>query len=202
MTASKKASSTVSKRYASALLDLALEKKRLDKVASDLNDLQSMVAESSMLSILIHSPLVSKAQKANGLMAIAEKAGFDKLTKNFLGVLIHNGRLSALGAVIAAFEYAIAQQRGEITVNVEVAQDMSKEQQAELQKTISKAIGSDVTLKLKVEPSILGGMIVTVGSHMVDDSVARKLERLQAAMSRQSNINEAAPKKKSTKKKA
>ncbi|MEM7679482.1 MAG: F0F1 ATP synthase subunit delta [Pseudomonadota bacterium] len=201
MTASRKVSSTVSKRYASALLDLAVEKKRLDQVAADLKALQGMIADSSMLFILIHSPLVSKAQKSNGLMAVTKKAGFDKLTENFLGVLIHNGRLSALGAIISAFDYAIAEQRGEITVNVEVAQDMSKEQQAELQKTISKAVGSDVTLKLKVEPGILGGMIVTVGSHMVDDSVARKLERLQAAMSKQSNVNEEKPKKK-TKKKA
>lgn len=189
MTSATKVPSTASLRYAAALIDLAEENKSLDKIAKDLNELQSMISNSDDLNMLITSPLLSKAQQDKALAAIAKKAKFQKLTVNFIGVLTENGRLSILSDIINAFEAELATRRGEITVNATVAQDMSEKQKKALQTAISKSIGADVTVKTTVEPSILGGMIVTVGSQMIDDSVARKLERLKAAMGKQSNEN-------------
>ncbi len=181
--------SAVSFRYAIALMDLAEEAKKLDKVEKDLSDLRSMISASADLSRLIRSPLVNAGKRGAALQALAEKAKFQDLTRNFLGVLSENGRLNALESIIEAFYGELSKRRGEITVNVQTAQDLSAKQQKALQDTISKAVGSEVFLHAKVEPGILGGMIVTVGSQMIDDSVARKLERLKAAMSKQSNEN-------------
>ena len=189
MTSAAKASSAVATRYAVALIDLAEDKKNLSKVEKDLTELRSMIESSDDLSVLIRSPLVGKAQQEKALAALATKAKFQDLTQNFLGTLAQNARLSALEGIIAAFHAEISRRRGEVNVQVQVAQDMSAKQKKSLQDTISKTVGSDVTLDVRVDPSILGGMIVTVGSQMIDDSVARKLERLQAAMSKQSNQN-------------
>jgi F-type H+-transporting ATPase subunit delta len=189
VTSATKAPSAVATRYAVALMDLAEEGKKLDKVVKDLDDLRSMIADSPDLSHVIRSPLINKEQQKKALFALADKAKLQDLTKNFLGVLADNGRLAYLEAVIAAFHVETDKRRGAITVDVQVAQDMSAAQKKALQDAISKSIGTDVTVNARVEPSILGGMIVTVGSYMIDDSVARKLQRLQVAMSKQSNEN-------------
>ena len=192
MTSAVKVSSAVSSRYAAALMDLAETSKVLDKVEADLADLKAMVAGSSDLSLLIGSPLVSRVQQESALSALADKAKFQTLTKNFLGVLTQNRRLYALGAIIEAFRAALSRRRGEVSVSVETAQALKAAQVKSLQSAISKGIGSDVTLDEKVNPDILGGMIVTVGSHMIDDSVARKLDRLKAAMNKPSDDSVAA----------
>lgn len=189
MTSATKASSAVASRYAAALIDLAEEHKTLDKVEQDLRDLKAMIGDSADLLLLIRSPLAGRTQQEKALFALADKAGFQDLTKNFLGVVSNNGRVNVLESIIEAFYAELSQRRGEVTVNVQVAQDMSEAQKQALQAAISKSVGAEVTLNAKVEPGILGGMIVTVGSHMIDDSVARKLERLQAAMGKQSNEN-------------
>lgn len=149
-----------------------------------------MVGASDDLALLIRSPLVNAAKRDGALRALADKAKFQDITKNFLSVLSKNGRLSALGSIIDAFFRGLSKRRGEISVNVQVAQDMSEKQKKELQAAISKSVGAEVAMNLKVEPSILGGMIVTVGSQMIDDSVARKLERMKVAMAKQSNEND------------
>ncbi|MCB1533061.1 MAG: F0F1 ATP synthase subunit delta [Alphaproteobacteria bacterium] len=184
-----KASSTVASRYAVALIELAEQAKAVKAVEKDLNELSSMIESSADLSVMIRSPLAGSAQQAKALLALANKAKFSDLTKNFLGVLAQNGRVNALEAIIKAFSAELSKRRGEISVTVQVAQDMSAAQKKSLEAAIAKTVGSDVLLDVRVEPSILGGMIVTVGSQMIDDSVARKLERLQAAMSKQSNEN-------------
>ena len=189
MTSAVKASSTVASRYAVALIELAEQAKAVKAVEKDLNELSSMIESSADLSVMIRSPLAGSAQQAKALLALANKAKFSDLTKNFLGVLAQNGRVNALEAIIKAFSAELSKRRGEISVTVQVAQDMSAAQKKSLEAAIAKTVGSDVLLDVRVEPSILGGMIVTVGSQMIDDSVARKLERLQAAMSKQSNEN-------------
>jgi F-type H+-transporting ATPase subunit delta len=189
VTSATKASSAVATRYAVALIDLAEEAKILDKVDADLGDLRSMMNESSDLAALVRSPRVNRARQEAALDALAEKAKFQKLTRNFLGVLARNRRMAALEAITAAFHKELSRRRGEITVNVQTAQDMTPAQLKALQDALSKSMNADVIVHAKVEPSILGGMIVTVGSHMIDDSVARKLERLKAAMNKQSNEN-------------
>jgi F-type H+-transporting ATPase subunit delta len=170
-------------------MDLAEEAKTLEKIEVDLANLRSMVESSADLAAFIQSPLVSRVSQESALAALAEKAQFQPLTKNFLGVLAQNRRVNKIGDVIRAFFQELSRRRGEVVVNVKTAQDMSPAQIRALQDTLSKSMGAAVIINAKVEPSILGGMIVTVGSHMIDDSVARKLERLKAAMSRQSNEN-------------
>ena len=186
---SAKASHAVTSRYALALIELAQESNRIQQVERDLNELGAMIAASADLTTVISSPSLSRDQQAKAIMAIADKAKFDGLTRNFLGVLVKNRRLGAVQGITEAFRTELSRRRGEVAVEVQTAQDMSASQLESLQRAIAKGLGRDVALKAKVEPSILGGMIVTIGSKMIDDSVARKLERLKAAMSRQSNQN-------------
>lgn len=186
---SAKASHAVTSRYALALIELAQESNKIEKVERDLNELAAMISASGDLATVISSPSLSSDQQAKAMMAIAEKAKFEGLTRNFLGVLVKNRRLAAVQGIVEAFRTELSRRRGEVAVEVQTAQDMSASQFEALQRAIAKGLGRDVALKAKVEPSILGGMIVTIGSKMIDDSVARKLERLKAAMSRQSNQN-------------
>ncbi|MCK5284624.1 MAG: F0F1 ATP synthase subunit delta [Alphaproteobacteria bacterium] len=189
MTSASKISSAVPFRYATALMDLAEESNVLGKIEKNLSDLRAMVLKSVDLFNLINSPLFNETKRSLAIRSLADRAGFHVLTKNFIGVLSNNGRLNLLESIVDAFYIELSKRRGEITVKVQTAQDMSAKQQKVLQDSISKAVGSDVSLDTQVEPEILGGMIVTVGSQMIDDSVVRKLERLKAAMSKQSNEN-------------
>ena len=189
MAASKQTSSIVSKRYANALIELADDKKNLDKVEKDLSDLAGMIESSEELQFAIRSPLINEASMQKAVMAIADKAKLQDITKSFLGVLVQNGRIEELSNIIKAFNQILDKRRGAITVDVEVAQDLTAKQKKDLQTALSKAIGKDVAVNAKVEPSILGGMIVTIGSQMIDDSVRRKLERLKVSLGRGANEN-------------
>jgi F-type H+-transporting ATPase subunit delta len=185
-----KASHAVTSRYALALIELASESNKIAQVERDLAELVKMIRASADLSTVIYSPSLSRDKQDKAIQAIADKAKFDGLTRNFLGVLVKNRRLNAVEGIIEAVRTELSRRRGEVTVEVQTAQDMTATQMESLQRAIAKSLGREVALKAKVEPSILGGLIVTVGSKMIDDSVARKLERLKAAMSRQSNTNE------------
>ena len=189
MSSSGQTSSIVSQRYANALIELAEEGKKLDKVEKDMLSLAKMVDDSADLAALIRSPLNNQDSLYKAMFAIAEKAKFQDITTSFLGVLIQNRRLGNLPKIVEAFGAAIDKRRGAITVNVEVAQDLSAKQQKELQAALTKAIGKDVAINAVVKPDILGGMIVTIGSHMIDDSVRRKLERLKVSMGSGANEN-------------
>ena len=184
-----KASHAVTSRYALALIELALESNKIEKVERDLADLSAMLASSADLGTLVNSPVLGGYRQEKALQAVAEKAKFDTLTRNFLGVLAQNRRLNALEDILEAFRSELSRRRGEVAVEVQAARAMSASQMESLQRAITKSLGREVAMKAKVEPSILGGLIVTVGSKMIDDSVARKLERLKAAMSQQSNQN-------------
>ena len=114
--------------------------------------------------------------------ALAQKAKFQTLTANFLGVLAQNRRLPALGAVIGAFQSELRRRRGEVEAKVETAFALNPAQTNALQEQLSKAMGTNVTLNVEVNRDLLGGLVVTVGSRMIDDSVRRKLEKLQRTM--------------------
>lgn len=189
MPSATKVSSAVTSRYALALIELATQLNKMEKVEQDLDAMRAMIAASPELAQVVHSPSLSRKKQESAVGALAEKTKFDPLTKNFLGVLVHNRRLYAFEAITEAVKAELSRRRGEIAVEVKTAQDLSPEQIKALQKAISQSVGREISLKAKVEPSILGGLIVTVGSKMIDDSVAHKLERLKAAMSRQSNQN-------------
>ncbi len=188
--ASSRVSSVVTSRYATAILDLAAEKKLTDKIESDMADLKATLAGSKDLQDVLANPRIAKDLQAKVMADIAKKAGLQELTLNFLGVLIQNRRLGALAQIIETVQKEIARRRGERTAFVTVAQDLSPKQIKELQESLSKSTGASVSLQVQVDPSILGGMIVTLDSQMIDDSVARKLERLKNAMGRGANENE------------
>ena len=189
MSTQTQSSTVVSRRYAGALLDLAEESKALAKVEKDLDELAAMMLSSSDLATMIASPLTTRADQEKAAQKLAEKAKFQKLTKNFLGVLAQNGRLNILPAILRDVESEMTKRRGELVANVETAVALTDKQTKALQKEISKAMGRDVMIEATVNPDIMGGMVVTAGSYMIDDSVKRKLERLRSAMSGSANEN-------------
>ena len=169
-------------RYAAALFDLAKDADAIDATARDVESLKALLAESADLRRLVASPAFSAEDKTAGLVAVAEKAGLDPLVRRFLGVLAANRRVYALGAVIAAFEALVAVHRGVTTADVTSARPLSDAQSAALAATLEKTVGRKVEMRADVDPSILGGLVVRVGSRMFDSSLKTKLEGLKTAM--------------------
>ena len=174
--------SGLAERYAAALFELADERHALDAVAGDLRALRGMLQESGDLVRLIRSPVLSRDEQAKAVGAVAERAGLSPLTRDFLGVVAHNRRLFAAPAMIEAYLARLAERRGEVTAEVTVAQPLDEARQAALTEQLRRAVGSRVAVELKVDPALLGGMIVKVGSRMVDASLASRLQRLRLAM--------------------
>ncbi len=174
--------SDVAGRYASALYDLADDKGAIDTVAGDLTSLQKMFDDSDDFRRLVKSPILSRGDQSKGIAAVAEKAQLSPLTQQFLGLAATNRRLSALPGVIAGFRAILAERRGEATAHVTSATPLSDAQKTSLIDALKKAVGRNVDIAAKVDPSILGGLIVKVGSRMVDSSLKSKLQRLKLAM--------------------
>lgn len=172
----------LAERYAVALYDLADEQKALDAVAGDLRGLRSLIDESADLRRLIRSPVLARADQGRAMAALAERAGFQPLLRNLLGLLARNRRLFVLPEVIGAYLARLATRRGEVTAEVISAQDLSSAQREALDERLRRAIGGKVAIELRVDPSLLGGLIVKLGSRMVDASLSSKLYRLQLAM--------------------
>ncbi|MFQ5466613.1 MAG: F0F1 ATP synthase subunit delta [Kiloniellaceae bacterium] len=169
-------------RYALALIDLADEKKELDQVADDLSALKALIAESEDLRKLIRSPLLSRAAKSRAMAAILEKAGMGEITRRFILVVTRNRRLFALPRMIDAYLAELARRRGEITAEVVSATELNDTQQKALVEALRAAVGGKAQIDLTVDRDLIGGLIVKVGSRMVDNSLRSKLQRLQLAM--------------------
>jgi F-type H+-transporting ATPase subunit delta len=169
-------------RYAGALLELAEEKHALDAVSADLVALGAMIAGSSDLQRLISSPLMDRADQARAMGAVAQAAGFGELTQKFLGLVAANRRLFTLPAIIKAFQKMLADKRGEVAAEVTAAHPLTDAQQAAVSDAIKRVVGGKVSIDMKVDPSLLGGLVVRVGSRMIDGSVKTKLQKLQLAM--------------------
>jgi F-type H+-transporting ATPase subunit delta len=169
-------------RYATALFELAQEAKSLDRVAADLDIFAAMLASSDDLTRLVRSPVFSSADQVRALDALFAKAGIAGLAANFIGLAARNRRLFAIADMIAAYRALMAAQRGEIAAEVTSAEKLSAPQVARLKAELKGAVGRDVLLAQKVDPSILGGLVVKVGSRMVDSSLATKLDNLKVAM--------------------
>ncbi len=189
MTASRPISSVVLTRYSGALIDLAEEAKAVDKVRQDLMSFADIVEKNEDLAHFIRSPLTNKSKQVNIVTEIAKKSKFHDLTQNFLCVLAQNRRLANVVEIVRTVEKMIAQRQGVSVVGVTTAVPMSEPQKKELQTKIAASLGHDVALEIKVDPAILGGMIVTIGSRMIDDSVRRKLERLNVLLTQGANTN-------------
>ena len=169
-------------RYATALFDLASAEKLLDQVASDLESLARMIEASDDLTRLIRSPAISRGDQGRAMAAVLEKAGMCELTRNFVGTVAQNRRLFALKAMIAAYQGLLALKRGESTAEVVTAAPLNDTQMEDISKSLKKAIGSVVAIDAKVDESVLGGLIVKIGSRMVDASLRTKLQQLRFAM--------------------
>jgi len=174
--------SGLAERYAAALFDLADERRVLDEVASDLRQLRAMIQASPDLLRLIRSPILSRDEQSKGITALSEQAGLSRLVRDFLAVVARNRRLFAVPAMIEAFLAELASRRGEVTAEVTSAQPLSEAQLAALNETLRRSIGSRVSVDARVDPTLIGGLMVKLGSRMVDGSIRSKLQRLQLAM--------------------
>ena len=183
MTTASSAVSGVAGRYASALFDLADSSKSLDKVAQDLATFRKLVDESADLARLIASPVIGRALQGKALLAVLDAAGISGLTRNFVGTVAANGRARDLPAMASAFLAELARRRGETTATVTTAVPLSPAQLQQLSDSLRSVLGSNkVSIDARVEPDILGGLVVKVGSRLFDSSVRSKLQRLQLAM--------------------
>lgn len=169
-------------RYAAALFDLAEERGKLDRVAEDLGRLDSLFAASADLRRMIRSPLLAREDQRFGLDAVMAKAGVGPLTRDFVGLAARNRRLAQLPDMIAAFRAKLALRAGEITAEVASAKPLSKPQSDALAGELKKALGAKIVLRTRVDPALLGGLVVKVGSRMIDSSLRTRLARMRTAM--------------------
>lgn len=183
MAAGSTGSSLVATRYATAFLDMTAESGSVEQAEKDLSSLEAMIAESDDLRFLIENPLVGRDRQQRAILALAEQAKFQPLTRNFLGMIAANRRLDRLPAILAAFRRELMRRRGAVEAKVQTAAALTPAQTEALRSELAQAMGAHVTLDVSVDKSLLGGMVVTVGSRMIDNSVKRKLEMLQRAMS-------------------
>lgn len=169
-------------RYATALYELADEAKALDSVAADLKTLKSLISDSADLRRLVSSPLIPRAQQAKAALALVEKAGLSDMTRRFIGTVARNRRLASLTQIIDGFTALLAAHRGEVTAEVTSAKKLSEAQADAVGNALRAAVGKKVSVQLNVDPKLLGGLKVKVGSRLIDASLASKLQRLQLAM--------------------
>ncbi|PCG09853.1 F0F1 ATP synthase subunit delta [Sphingomonas ginsenosidimutans] len=169
-------------RYASALFDLAVEAKAVDRVEESLTAVRQALAESADFRMLTASPVVARGQAVKAVLATADQLGLDTTTKSFLGVLAENRRLSQLPQVIAAYRTLAARHRGETTAEVTSAHPLSDDQVEELKQQLRRRVGREVSVDLTVDPAILGGLVVRIGSQMIDSSIRTRLNALASAM--------------------
>ena len=169
-------------RYASALFDLASEAGTVSAVESDLETLAEAHRESAELRALIKNPEVSREALGRVLAGLGETLKLAELTRNFLGVLAQNRRAGELPAVIRAFQSIAAAQRGEVTAEVASAHALTDEQLAALEQKLRARQGRTVKLKTRVDPDLLGGLVVTIGSQRIDSSIRSRLNSLAQAM--------------------
>ena len=169
-------------RYASALFHLARDEKQIDAVGRSLASLNQLLVDSREFGQLISSPLVDRNEAGKALSVVASELGLDPITTNFLGVLARNGRQGQLSQVIRFFRRLAADHRGETTAEVITAHGLSDDQIATLKTRLKARAGRDVTIDARTDPAILGGLIVRMGSQMIDASLKTKLNRLAQAM--------------------
>ena len=169
-------------RYAHALFDLADEQGTLDAVRDDLISLQTMIREAPDLSRVLTSPVVGRNEQAAAVDAVMERAGIGDLTRRFVNVVARNRRLFALPGMIDVYGALLAQRRGEMTAEVTSAQPLSEAQRSALETALMRSVGANVSIDDRVDPGVLGGLVVKVGSRMVDSSLRTKLEKLQISM--------------------
>ncbi len=169
-------------RYASALFDLARDQRQIDAVSGSLDILQDTLATSAELRAVTNSPLIGRDSAGKAVAATAASLKLDPVTTNFLGVVAHNGRLRQLPEIVRLFERLAAEHRGETTAEVTTARPLDDEQIAALKTRLGERAGNSVRIDARVDSSILGGIVVRLGSQMIDASIRTKLNSLATAM--------------------
>lgn len=169
-------------RYAAALFEIAKDEKQLTQVESDVKTFQAMLDESADLRRLVRSPVISAEDQAKALTALLAKAGISGLTANFFGVIARNHRLFATDDMLKNFRALLARERGEVSADVISAHALSADQMNALKDTLRVQVGKDVQINTRVDPGLLGGLVVKIGSRMIDSSLRTKLNNLKVAM--------------------
>ncbi len=172
----------LAQRYATALLDLAREEKKLDAVAADLSGLVDLLRQSDDLRRLVESPVLSREDQGRAILAVAGKAGVEPLTRKFLGLLASRRRLFALPGIAKAYAAMLAEERGEVAAEVISAVPLGEAELADLKDAIAGHVGQSVNVETRVDPALLGGVVVRVGSRMLDASIRTKLQHLEQSM--------------------
>jgi F-type H+-transporting ATPase subunit delta len=173
---------SVAGRYAAALFELAKDQRQLEKVESDLASLQAMLDSSADLRWLVFSPVLTAEDQAKALGAVLEKAGISGLTANFLSLITRKRRLFAVGDMIKGFRVLLARERGEVSADVATAHALTPDQLTQLKDALRISVGKDVQVNTRVDPNLLGGLVVKIGSRMIDSSLRTKLNNLKVAM--------------------
>lgn len=169
-------------RYATALFELALEELAIDAVKADLERFSALIAESPDLQRLVRSPVFTPEQQTRALSAVLDKSGIEGIAARFLKVVSSNRRLFAAQDMIGAFRTLVARHKGETSATVTVAEKPSETHLAAIKDALKAVTKKDVQIEVKVDPSIIGGLIVKLGSRMVDTSLRTKLNTIKLAM--------------------
>jgi F-type H+-transporting ATPase subunit delta len=169
-------------RYATALFDLASETKAIDAVKADLERFDALIAGNPDLNRLVRSPVFSAEQQLQALSAVLERAGIGGLAAKFLKLVTSNRRLFAVRDMIRGFRELVAKHKGEATAEVTVAEALKTEHVEALRAALKAVSGKDVDLNVKIDPAIIGGLVVKLGSRMVDTSLRTKLNAIRHAM--------------------
>ena len=174
--------SSAAGRYATALFELASETDALPQAEQDMEALGTALDTSDDLRTLLSTPIYTRDEQGRAMASVTEAMGLSALVRNLVGLMAGKGRLFVLAEVISLFARLMAEHRGEVTADVTAARAMSDAQQAALVKTLKAAIGQDIKLNVAVDEGIIGGLVVKVGSKMIDTSIRSKLASLQNAM--------------------
>jgi F-type H+-transporting ATPase subunit delta len=170
-------------RYATALFELAREQKALDAVKADLERFDALLAESADLDRLVRSPVFTSEQQLKAIGAVLDKSGISGIAANFVRLVARNRRLFAIRPMIRAFRHLLARHRGEVSADVTVAEPLSDAHLGALREALKSVTGGkDIELDVKVDPAIIGGLVVKLGSRMVDSSLRTKLNAIKFAM--------------------
>lgn len=180
MAATLSANSRLAGRYAKALFEFAVEKNAIEAIEKDLLAVQHAIQSSEDLKVFLATPLLSRTEKTNAIASLLEKAGAQKATLAFAKLMAQNNRLGALPETIVAWLKLAAENRGEVTAEVTTAVTLRDAQKAAIAGALTAATGKKIKIEPSVDTSILGGVVVTIGSHMFDSSLRSKLERLKA----------------------
>jgi len=169
-------------RYATALFELARDANAIDAAKADLERFDALVAESPDLARLVRSPVFSADEQLHALSAVLERAGIGGLAAQFLKLVTKNRRLFAAHDMVRGFRELVAQYKGETTAEITVAEQLKDDHVAALRNALKAVSGKDVDLKIKIDPAIIGGLVVKLGSRMVDSSLRTKLNSIKHAM--------------------